>query len=83
MVKYSTDVIDMISKIIEDLEYTQGELEDDCKLIEIEHMQLIDANHGHVIRKVLLSISMGVNGFLMVALILYTTQMKTMCNLTF
>jgi len=46
-------------------------------------MQLIDANHGHVIRKVLLSISMGVNGFLMAALILYTTQMKMMCNLTF
>ena len=76
MVKYSADVIDMISKIIEDLEYTQGELEDDCKLIEIEHMQLMDANNGHGIRKVLLNISMGINGFLMTALILYATQMR-------
>lgn len=76
MVKYPNEVIETLSKIIEDLEYTQSEIEESN---ENERRHLIEVNYGHTIRNIVLNMSICINGFLMTALILYTKRMTSTC----
>lgn len=76
MVKYPNEVIETLSKIIEELEYTQSEIEESN---EHERRHLVEVKYSHTIRKILLNMSICINGFLMTALILYTKRMTSAC----